>query len=578
MRDIARSTSVRTRLLALVVAAVTLCTSAPAVAQHRRQKAERPRAAAADWWRTAVYYEVYPRSFKDSDGDGVGDLDGITEELDYLAGIGVDAIWITPFYPSPQVDFGYDVSDYRNVDPQFGTLADFDRLVAEAHKRNIRVVCDLVMNHSSDQHPDFVESRSSRTSPKRDWYVWHDPAPDGGPPNNWSALFGGSAWTLDEKTGQYYYHFFYPQQPDLNWRNPEVVRSMAETVAFWFRRGVDGFRVDAIEHVFEDPKLRDNPTTGRTRRDGTPEQRYLYTAGLAENHRAFRALRRAVDAFGRDRVLIGETYKAPRDLVPYYGGRVGAEFHMPFNFSLLEEPRLDAAAFRRAVGDVERALRGRPINYVLSNHDRPRAFDRFGDGVHDDEIAKLLALMLLTLRGAPFFYYGEEIGMKTTPPLRKEDVRDPVGKVFWPEDKGRDGERTPMQWTPGRNAGFSTAEKTWLPVPPVAATRNVETMSADPKSVLSFFRAATRLRRDSRALRDGNYAAIGNDPNVFVYRRRAGRDVAIVALNMSPKPRTVRLGRTGLRLALSTLGARGDALQGGTLHLAPFEGIVVSSQ
>jgi len=351
--------------------------------------------SAADWWKLAVYYEIYPRSFYDTNGDGIGDLNGITAKLDYLQDLGVDAIWITPFYPSPQVDFGYDVSDYENVDPQFGTLADFDRLVQEAHKRDIKVICDYVINHTSDQHPFFKESRSSRDNPKRDWYVWHDPKPNGDPPNNWSSAFGPTAWTIDEKTKQYYYHFFYAEQPDLNWRNQEVANAMFNSVRFWFKRGVDGFRVDAIDTLFEDPQLRDNPVTNKLREGSKTEyqQEHKYNEYLTENHSRFKDLRAVADEFGPDRVLIAETYPLKlADLLTYYGSR-NDEFHMPFNFSLLKQPKLDAAAFRRTVGETENVLQGRPTNYVLSNHDNPRAFDKFGDGKHNDEIAKLLALI-----------------------------------------------------------------------------------------------------------------------------------------------------------------------------------------
>jgi alpha-glucosidase len=540
---------------------------------------------AADWWKYAVYYEVYPRSFFDTNRDGVGDLNGITAKLDYLADLGVDALWITPFFPSPQVDFGYDVSDYEAVDPQFGTLADFDRLVSEAHKRNIKVICDFVINHTSDQHPFFKASRSSRNNPKRDWYVWRDAKPNGDPPNNWSSAFGAKAWTFDDKTKQYYYHYFYPQQPDLNWRNPLVERAMFNSVRFWFRRGVDGFRVDAIDTLFEDPRFLDNPLTNKLRKESTTEyeQDKKYNIRQPENFEEFRRLRSVAAEFGPDRVLIGETYP-PKvdDLLAYYGKQNDA-FQLPFNFFLLKADKLDATAFRNLVAETERVLQGRPTTYVLSNHDNPRAFDEFGDGQHNDEIAKMLALMLLTLRGAPFFYYGEEIGMKTTEPERLEDVRDPVGKTYWPKYKGRDGERTPMQWTSGRNAGFSTAETTWLPVPATAKTRNVETMSKDPNSVLNFYKQAIRLRRASPALLDGDYAAIGDDSNVFAYRRKVPDQTVVVALNMSAEPRTLKLnagdlggeGKT-LRVAISNLmrGER-EIVNMGQLTLGPYEAVAL---
>ncbi|MFL5607311.1 MAG: alpha-amylase family glycosyl hydrolase, partial [Gemmatimonadaceae bacterium] len=524
--------------LALSVTAVL-----PAASQEPAAAVTRPRKSAADWWKSAVYYELYPRSFQDTNGDGIGDLNGITAKLDYLADLGVDAIWITPFFPSPQVDFGYDVSNYEGVDPQFGTLADFDRLLAEAHKRSMKVIADFVINHTSDQHPYFIESRSSRTNPKRDWYIWRDPKPGGGPPNNWSSIFGPTAWTLDQKTGQYYYHVFYQQQPDLNWRNPAVQRAMFNSVRFWLRRGVDGFRVDAIDLLMEDPKLTDNPVTNRLREGSRTEREQImrFNDFRPENFDMFRRLRGVAEEFGPDRVLIGETYPPKVDDLRAYYGRNDDAFQLPFNFFILKADKLDASTFRQIVGETERVVRGRPTTYVLSNHDNVRAFDKFGDGRHNDEIAKQLALMLLTLRGAPFIYYGEEIGMKTTVPARLQDVRDPVGKVYWPKNKGRDGERTPMQWTGGRNAGFSSAARPWLPIPPTASTRNVEMESRDPRSVLSFYRRAIALRRASPALRDGSYTAIGNDPNVFAYRRRVAGQTMIVALNMSNAPRALDL-------------------------------------
>ena len=573
-----RRSALHSLLCGLVLAAAAV-SSAPS--QEPAAAGSRPMKSAADWWKNAVYYELYPRSFYDTNGDGIGDLNGVTAKLDYLADLGVDAIWITPFFPSPQVDFGYDVSNYEGVDPQFGTLADFDRLLAEAHKRNMKVIADFVINHTSDQHPYFIESRSSRTNPKRDWYIWRDAKPGGGPPNNWSSIFGPTAWTLDPRTGQYYYHVFYAQQPDLNWRNPAVQRAMFNSVRFWLRRGVDGFRVDAIDLLMEDPRFPDNPVTNRPREGSRTEREQImkFNDFRPENFEMFRRLRSVAEEFGPDRVLIGETYPPKVDDLRAYYGRNDDAFQLPFNFFILKADKLDAATFRRIVGETERVVRGRPTTYVLSNHDNVRAFDKFGDGRHDDEIAKQLALMLLTLRGTPFIYYGEELGMKTSVPTRLEDVQDPVGKVYWPKNKGRDGERTPMQWTRGRNAGFTTAARPWLPIPPTAATRNVEAETRDPMSVLNFYRRAIALRRASPALLDGNYRAIGNDPNVFAYRRRAPGQTMIVALNMSSEPRL-------LDLDASDVGGQDVALQEvisnqrvvpkptpliGHVTLAPFE-------
>ncbi len=536
------------------------------------------RADDAPWWENAVFYEIYPRSFQDTNGDGVGDLEGIRRRLDYLAGLGVDAVWITPFSPSPQVDFGYDVSDYEDVDPQFGTLADFDRLLAEAHRRGLRVVTDLVLNHTSDRHRFFAESRSSRSSPKRDWYVWKDPK-GGKPPNNWYSGFGPVAWTLDAKTRQYYYHFFYPEQPDLNWRNPAVEQAMFSSVRFWLDRGVDGFRLDAINWLFEDPALRDNPVLPALRPGSATEheQELKHNRDLPETHGVLQRLRALTDRYPGQRVLIGEIWTPTMEqLVEYYGSG-GAELHLPFNFFFLQVPRLDAAAFRAEVARAEAALKGRPTTYVLSNHDRPRAYDRYGDGASNDAIARLLATMLLTLRGAPFIYYGEEIGMVTTEPTRREDVRDPVGKRYWPGDKGRDGERTPMQWDGTAAAGFTTG-RPWLPVPPTAATRNVAAQAADPDSILGYYRRLLLYRKSSAALRRGRYEEVGQDPKVFAYRRALDEHAVVVALNMSAEATTLRLpadlaGATPRpAVASADLGDRPAA--GGELRLPPWAAAV----
>jgi alpha-glucosidase len=580
-------------VLRLFFFALLLCltTNAPAQPTKGVRRAPVRQGAAradSDWWRHAVFYEIYPRSFKDTDGDGVGDLKGITAKLDYLAALGVDAVWITPFYPSPQVDFGYDVSDYENVDPQFGTLADFDRLIRAAHKRRIRVVIDFVLNHTSDQHPFFIESRSARNSAKRDWYIWRDAKPDGTPPNNWSSSFGPVAWTLDEKTGQYFYHYFYEQQPDLNWRNPAVERRMFETVRFWLRRGADGFRLDAVNYLFEDPELRDNPVLDGLRPGSTTEhlQEKKYNRDRADLHPVMQRLRKFTDRINPACVLVGEAY-VPKwaEMMRYYGPHDN-ELHLPFNFFLVMgdvRDHLAANLFRAVIAQSERALAGRWTTYVLSNHDIPRAYDRLGDGRHNEEIAKLLATMLLTLRGSPFLYYGEEVGMQTTEPKTIDEVRDPVGRRYWPANKGRDGERTPMQWNAEPNAGFTTSTP-WLKVPAAAAVRNVAAQTAAPDSILNFYRRLITLRRHSAALLDGDYQAIGADPHVYAYRRRMAQQAMVVALNMSNEPRTLNLDgtagqRTTLRLRLSsrTDAQTGHTLTSDVLRLAPYEAIVLES-
>ena len=382
--------------------------------------------------------------------------------------LGVDAIWITPCFPSPQVDFGYDVSDYENIDPMYGTLADFDHLVAEGKKHQVRIILDFVMNHTSDQHSWFLDSKSSRTSPYRDWYIWRDGRAPGQPPNNWNSIFGGSAWTLDPVTNQYYYHFFYAQQPDLNWRNPAVEKVMIDTTRWWYKRGVSGFRLDAVGTLFEDPGLHDNPVLRGTNKQGDPNEEYKYNTDFPEVHDELQKLRKVADESGA--VLIGETCpKSVADLDRFYGSG-GNELQMPMDFMFTAVNKLSPPEFRRQIAEVESA-HGWPV-FVIGNHDRVRSYNRYGDGKHNDAIAKLMGAFYLTLRGTPILYYGEEIGMENNDPTRKEDVKDPIGRTGWPEEKGRDGERTPMQWNTTPNAGFSKKDP-WLPVPGSYKTHNV---------------------------------------------------------------------------------------------------------
>lgn len=481
------------------------------------------------WWQNAVFYEVYPRSFADSNNDGVGDLNGIASKLDYLQALGIDAIWITPCFPSPQVDFGYDVSDYENIDPMYGTLADFDRLEAEAEKHNIRIILDFVVNHTSDQHPWFLDSKSSRTSVHRDWYIWRDGKGPGQPPNNWLSTFGGSAWQFDPTTNQYYYHFFYPQQPDLNWRDPPVKDAMFDVTRFWYKRGVAGFRLDAVDTLFEDPNLHDNPVLPGRNAYGDPNEENQYNDKLPEVHEALRGLRRVADEYNA--VLIGETWTSNIEELNRYYGSGNDELQLPMDFLFTKVDKLSPAEFRKQIAGINSAS-GWPT-FVISNHDIVRSYDRYGDSVHNDQIAKLMAGLYLTLRGTPIMYYGEEIGMKTTPPTRKEDVKDPIGRRGWPKEKGRDGERTPMQWDDSENAGFSKVTP-WLPAPSTYKTHNVADESKDPNSVLTFYRNVLKLRHSNRALLDGDYIPLNeNDQNVLSYLRVYKDDVVLVALNMS---------------------------------------------
>jgi alpha-glucosidase len=521
------------------------------------------------WWQHAVFYEIYPRSFADSNNDGVGDLKGITSKLDYLKDLGVDAIWISPCFPSPQVDFGYDVSDYENIDPMYGTLADFDVMASEAKKRDIHIILDFVVNHSSDQHKWFLDSKSSLTSAHRDWYIWRDGKGPGEPPNNWISTFGGSAWKLDPATNQYYYHYFYAEQPDLNWRNPAVKDAMFDVERWWYKRGVAGFRLDAVDTLFEDPDLHDNAILGPGKNAfGDPIEQENYNKRLPEVHDVLRGLRKVADEYGA--VLIGETWTSNIAELNAYYGNGNNELQLPMDFLFTTVDKLSPVEFRKQIASVD-AASGWPT-FVISNHDKVRSYDRYGDGQHNDQIAKLMAALYLTLRGSPIMYYGEEIGMKTTPPTRKEDVKDPIGRTGWPDEKGRDGERTPMQWDSTENAGFSKGTP-WLPVPPTYKTHNVADESKDPNSVLEFYKKVLKLRHTNRALLDGNYTAINeSDANVLSYLRVYKDRGVVVALNMSgtPQKMSLELKRNGFASAKRLLATEKSGAQGDEVSLEPY--------
>jgi alpha-glucosidase len=561
---------VKTAVAMVLVSAFTTCgllAAQPRTSAPVETIAAQPRDNA--WWKHAVVYEVYPRSFGDSNGDGVGDLNGVTEHLDYLQRLGVDAIWLAPIYPSPQVDFGYDISDYKGVDPQYGTLADFDRLLQEAKKRGMRIVLDMVLNHTSDKDAWFVESASSRTNAKADWYVWSDgvqatatglmdvqrsnvqSGPKGQvvPPNNWISAFGGTAWTWVPARQQFYYHMFYAAQPDLNWRNPQVERAMFDVMRFWLDRGVSGFRLDAVPTLFEDAQLRNEP-------DSKNIMARIYTWGLPDVHDVLKRLRAMVDTDPGQPVLIGELLEPTMDkLDVWYGGAAHNELQLPMDYffgfpgimagSMLPgKNRLDAGFYRKQLIGMSTQLHGSTPFLFFDNHDNVRSIDRFGDGDHDTEIARVLAALLLTAPGTAQIYYGEEIGIVTTTPTRREDVKDPVGRSQWPKNKGRDGERTPMQWTPGPQAGFSTNPNTWLAVPPSAAFTNVETEQKQPDSLLNWYKALITLRRSFPAIRDGGVAIIDeNNANVLSFIRTAsvrGKPVLVV-MNMTAKPQIANI-------------------------------------
>jgi len=551
---------IRLGLAALLVAAC-IAGGATAGAQTSSQSVD---AEGHAWWQHAVFYEIYPRSFADSNNDGIGDLKGIASKLDYLKDLGVDAIWITPCFPSPQVDFGYDVSDYENIDPMYGTLADFDALASEAKKRNIHIILDYVVNHTSDQHKWFLDSKSSRKSAHRDWYIWRDGKGPGEPPNNWVSIFGGPTWKFDSTTNQYYYHMFYAEQPDLNWRNPAVRDAMFDVTRWWYKRGVAGFRLDAVDTLFEDPKLRDNPITDPGKNAyGDPIEQNKYNTKLPELHEVLRGLRKVADE--NNAVLIGETWTADVAELNQYYGEGNNELQLPMDFLFTTVNKLSPAEFRKQIAAVD-AASGWPT-FVISNHDIVRSYDRYGDGVHNDQIAKLMGALYLTLRGTPIMYYGEEIGMKTTPPARQEDVKDPIGRKGWPKEKGRDGERTPMQWDGTENAGFSQGTP-WLPVPPTYKTHNVAEESKDPNSVLEFYKQVLKLRHTNRALLDGNYTALNeNDENVLSYLRIYKDRGVVVALNMSGTAQKVKVNGFA---SVQKLLATGGSAEGGEVSLEPF--------
>jgi glycosidase len=498
------------------------------------------------WWQTGVIYQIYPRSFKDTTGNGVGDLRGVIQKLDYLSEtLGVDAIWLSPFYPSPMADFGYDVADYTDVDPLFGNLETFDELVDKAHARELKVIIDLVPNHSSDQHPWFQESRSSHDNPKRDWYIWADPKLDGSPPNNWLSVFGGSAWAWDEATGQYYLHSFLREQPDLNWRNPEVQEAMFEVVRFWLERGVDGFRVDVAHYIMKDPQLRDNPPArGRTQSIHRPlgdydSQLHIHDRNHPDVHDVYRGLRQILDNYSdeRPRMSIGEVHIFDwNEWAAYYGDNLD-ELHMPFNFTLLNV-EWEAGEVRRVVDSLEAALpRGAWPNYVLGNHDESRLASRYGR-----DQARVAAMLLLTLRGTPTLYYGDEIGMTDVPipPDRRQDPWQLEGSM----EMGRDPARTPMQWSPAPNAGFSppTSAALWLPVSNDFKRVNVERQLAEHGSMLNLYRRLLAYRRATPALRRGSHQSLDKAPEAcYAFIRKAEGQSVLVALNFSDQDQRLSL-------------------------------------
>jgi alpha-glucosidase len=526
------------------------------------------------WWQIGVIYQIYPRSFQDTNGDGTGDLKGIVLRLDYLASLGIDAIWISPVYPSPMADFGYDVADYYGIDSRFGTLADFDELLVQAHARGLKVLLDFVPNHTSDQHPWFAESRSSRDNLKRDWYIWRDPAPDGGPPNNWISDFGGSAWELDEATGQYYYHAFLKEQADLNWRNPAVQTAMYDVMRFWFDRGVDGFRIDVLWHMVKAAHFPDNPPNPDYQPAMGEMHRVLqlHSTDQPEVHGIAGDMRAIADSYGAtgggERVLIGEIYLPVDRLVHYYGGE-RAGVHLPFNFQLIDA-RWDARSLAKLIADYEAALPpGAWPNWVLGNHDRSRVAAKRGQAQ-----GRVAAMLLLTLRGTPTLYYGDELGL-TDVAIAAADAQDPRGRRQHGLALGRDPVRTPMPWDGSENGGF-TMGRPWLPLNADWPTRNVARLTEEPHSILTLYRRLLAVRRAHPALTIGEFALLGVEGDVLVYVRRHDAERLIVALNLARRPHRLRLPdwATTCRPLLSTV-ANAAPTGDGCLLLRADEGVIL---
>ncbi|MGA2112296.1 MAG: alpha-amylase family glycosyl hydrolase [Anaerolineales bacterium] len=525
------------------------------------------------WWKRGVIYQIYTRSFADSNGDGIGDLGGILAHLDYLndgtpASLGVDAIWLSPIFASPAFDFGYDVSDYCAIDPIFGRLADLDELIAQAHQRGIRVILDLALNHTSHLHPWFLESRASRSSSKRDWYLWQDPRPQGGPPNRWQSVFGGRAWQWDPATRQYYYHMFLPQQPDLNWRNPQVREEIDRIMRFWLERGVDGFRLDVVNAYFKDLELRDNPFRWGLR--AYDRQAHVYDADRPELLPAYTAFRRLVDRYG-DRMVVGEPLMGNPQVLQQYCRP--DRLHLAFDFDLIS-CRWNPRAFQRTILACEQAFgpEGWPC-YALGNHDVSRLVSRY-PGPHAPERAKVAAALLLTLHGTPSLYQGEEIGMRDSPVPRRR-ILDPAGKRYWPLYRGRDPVRTPLPWNDGVGAGFSNG-RPWLPINPDFRSVNVARESEDPGSVLSFYRRLIWLRRGSRALNSGSFQTLLRNPDSgLAYLRQSQEEIMLVALNFRGHPAQIVLDEDPSthewEWRLGTHPGSHGPLVGRRLNLQPYE-------
>lgn len=521
------------------------------------------------WWQRGVIYQIYPRSFQDTNNDGVGDIQGIIRRLDYCAALGVDILWLSPIYPSPMADFGYDVSDYTDVHPLFGTLADFDRLLVETRRRNMKVLLDFVPNHTSDQHRWFEQARSHRHNSRRDWYLWRDAASDGGPPNNWLSHFGGSAWEWDAGSAQYYYHSFLKEQPDLNWRNPQVVAAMHAVMRFWLARGVAGFRIDVLWLLIKDDQWRDNPPNPAFSA-GMPlfqSQLAVHTSDRPEALDIVGGLRDVANEFG-EKLLVGEIYLPLDRLMAYYGPSLSG-VQMPFNF-LLIRTEWQATSISALIARYEAALpRGGWPNWVLGNHDNARIASRVGPAQ-----ARIAAMLLLTLRGTPTIYYADELGLCDVA-IPADRVQDPLEKNVPGKGLGRDPCRTPMQWDGSQQAGFSSREP-WLPISADYKTVNVNSQEADATSMLVLFRQLLDLRRSHAALWGGSYHLVLATDAVLIYARHGQDESFLVALNLSSRPAMTTLPPdcARSRIVLSTLSDRRDEVLSDHLELRPDEGLI----
>lgn len=540
--------------------------------------------ASEDWWRYAVVYQIYPRSFQDSNGDGIGDLQGIIDRLDYLndgtdKSLGVDAIWLSPTFPSPMKDFGYDVSDYKDVHPDFGTLETMDKLIAECHARDIKLMLDYVPNHTSDMHPWFIESRSSKTSPKRDWYVWRDANPDGSLPNNWRAVFGGRAWELDPATNQYYLHSFLVEQPDLNWRNPEVVEAMHDVLRFWLDRGIDGFRIDVVGMVLKHPEFVDNPPNPAWSPDQLERGKYLWTnnRNYPDVFEAVKGIRSVLDEYPGT-IAVGEVFGTAEEIGNFYGGRELNGLHLAFNFQLIHiegaigATPWDAETIRTIINASEADLpSGAQPCYAIGNHDQPRFISRQDADGRGRERARAAAILLLCARSTPFLYYGEEIGMEDVD-IPEDRLRDPA-RI---RTIGRDPERTPMQWDGSRGRGFSTVEP-WLPYGP--ADISVVAQDEDPDSILALYKRGIWLRTAEESLQSGLYHEVAVGPGIFAFTRQAlGHDGMFVAINTSSDDLTLTVPDGFATVVLATdVEAEGRFVEG-EIIIPALAALVITSR